>query len=72
MWDAMAIRKLRSSKGYFSCVDVVKGLKERGINITAQSMRNKEHGRTAFTAAEIKAMADMYGLSIVDAFEIFA
>ena len=71
MWDALELRKMRSGKGYFSVPDVVRALAKRGINLTPQAVRNKEHGRSPFTAVEIKALAEMYGISIVEAFEIF-
>ena len=72
MRTSREIRMLRCSRGYFTYQDMVDGLAKYGIKMVHQTYGNKETGKTPFKTNEIKAIADMWGLPIEEAFEILS
>ena len=72
MKDAIDIRKLRCSKGYFSQRAMVKALKEKGIRTSPQTYSKRESGKTPFTVREIKALTEILGLTAEEGLEFFS
>lgn len=66
------IKMLRSGKGLFTAKDVVEALAKEGIKMTPHTYLNKENGKTAFTAKEIRAMSYVFGMTIGEAMDIFS
>ena len=72
MRTAREIRMLRCGKGYFSQNAIVAALAEKGVHITRQAYHCKEHGKTPFSAREIRALADVLGISAEEAIGYFS
>ena len=72
MKDALEIRKLRCSKGFFSQRAMVEALKEKGIRTTPQTYSKRENGTTPFTVKEIKALTEILGLTTEEGLEFFS
>lgn len=66
------IKMLRSGKGYFTLVDMVKALKGEGVDITTRGLALKEKGRSPYTAKEIAALSKILEINMDEAFSFFA
>lgn len=72
MRDALEIRKLRCSKGFFSQQSIADALREHGISITRQTYHRKEHGEIPFSAKELKAMVEILGITAEEGIDFFS
>lgn len=72
MYGAKEIKMLRSGKGLFTAKDVAEALAKEGIKMTPNTYRNKENGKSPFTAKEIRALSYVLGLTIGEAIDIFS
>ena len=65
------IRALRSGKGFFAQMDMVKAMNAEGIPISRQSYSNKENGKSPFSAKDVVAMAKILGITLEEAVSFF-
>ena len=72
MRSAEEIKKLRSGRGFFTRQSVLDALEQEGISMTRVTYTSKEHGKTPFTAREIKALIKIYGITAEEGLEFFA
>lgn len=72
MRSSKEIKMIRSGKGYFTANDVVEALAKEGVEMSPSTYRNKENGKYAFTAKEIRALSYVFGMSIGEAMDIFS
>lgn len=71
MKSALEIRKFRSSKGFFSQVQMAKALTDAGCKMTRQGYTYRESGQTKFSAKEIKTLAKILNVSLEEAYDYF-
>ena len=72
MRTARELRMLRSGKGYFSMRAIADAMVEKGCKITPQSYCNKENGKSKFSPPEIKALSEIFDMTLEEAFEAFS
>lgn len=66
------IKMLRSGHGYFTKQSMVDALEAEGITMSKATYTEREKGRVAFKASEIKALAKIFNMSMDEAVSFFA
>lgn len=72
MKSARELRMLRRGKGYDSQRSMSEVLAEHGIKMTPQAYCMKENGKSKFKPKEIKALSEIFEMTLEDAFDAFS